>query len=56
MKRKLFPSDLTDKQWAILAPLISVAKTGGRQKTEISNWYSFQPRCHPGRSNILSQQ
>ena len=30
MKRKLYPSDLTDKQWAILAPLIPVAKTGGR--------------------------
>ncbi len=32
MKRKLYPSDLTDKQWAILAPLIPVAKTGGRPR------------------------
>ena len=30
MKRKLYPSDLTDKQWLILAPLIPIAKTGGR--------------------------
>ena len=29
-KRKLYPTDLMDKQWAILAPLIPVAKTGGR--------------------------
>ena len=32
MKRKLYPSDLTDKQWTILAPLIPVAKTGGRPR------------------------
>jgi hypothetical protein len=32
MKRKLYPSDLTDKQWAILAPLIPVAKTRGRPR------------------------
>lgn len=32
MQRKLYPSDLTDKQWAILAPLIPVAKTGGRPR------------------------
>ncbi len=32
MKRKLYPSDLMDKQWAILAPLIPVAKTGGRPR------------------------
>ena len=32
MKRKLYPSDLTDKQWAILAPLMPVAKTGGRPR------------------------
>src|SRR4028119_1393025 len=30
MKRKPYPSDLTDAQWAILAPLIPVAKSGGR--------------------------
>lgn len=32
MKRKLYPTDLTDKQWAILAPLIPVAKTGCRPR------------------------
>ena len=32
MKRKLYPTDLTDKQWAVLAPLIPVAKTGGRPR------------------------
>ena len=32
MKRKLYPSDLTDKQWAILSPLIPTAKTGGRPR------------------------
>ena len=32
MKRKLYPSDLTDKQWLILAPLIPIAKTGGRPR------------------------
>ena len=30
MQRKLDPSALTDKQWAILAALIPTAKTGGR--------------------------
>lgn len=30
MKRKSYPSDLTDAQWAILTPLIPVAKSGGR--------------------------
>lgn len=29
MKRKVYPTDLTDKQWVILGPLIPVAKTGG---------------------------
>jgi len=32
MKRKLYPSDLTDEQWAILSPLIPAAKTGGRPR------------------------
>jgi putative transposase len=32
MKRKLYPSDLTDKQWAILAPLLPAAGTGGRPR------------------------
>jgi putative transposase len=32
MQRKLYPIDLTDKQWAVLAPLIPIAKTGGRPR------------------------
>src|SRR3712207_3923922 len=32
MARKPYPSDLTDAQWAILAPLIPSAKPGGRPR------------------------
>lgn len=32
MQRKLYPTDVTDKQWAILSPLIPLAKTGGRPR------------------------
>jgi len=30
--RKAYPSDLTDAQWALLAPLLPVAKPGGRPR------------------------
>ncbi len=33
MKRKHYTSDLTDQEWAILAPLIPPAKPGGRPRT-----------------------
>ena len=33
MKRKPYPSDLTDDQWKILAPLLPAAKPGGRPRT-----------------------
>ena len=33
MNRKPYPSDLTDKEWAILAPLIPGPKSGGRPRT-----------------------
>lgn len=33
MKRKAYPSDLTDAQWKILAPLLPAAKPGGRPRT-----------------------
>ena len=33
MKRKPYPSDLTDDQWNILAPLLPSAKPGGRPRT-----------------------
>lgn len=32
MARKLYPSDLSDAQWAILAPLVPPAKPGGRPR------------------------
>jgi putative transposase len=32
MPRKAYPTDLTDAQWAILAPLIPPAKPGGRRR------------------------
>ena len=33
MQGTSYPSDLTDQQWAILAPLIPPAKPGGRPRT-----------------------
>ena len=33
MKRKRYPSDLTDDQWNELAPLLPAAKLGGRRRT-----------------------
>jgi putative transposase len=33
MDRKPYPSDLKDDEWAILAPLIPPAKTGGRPRS-----------------------
>ena len=33
MNRKAYPSDLTDKEWVILAPLIPGPKRGGRPRT-----------------------
>ena len=33
MDRKPYPSDLTDAQWRILAPLLPKAKPGGRPRT-----------------------
>jgi len=31
--RQRYPSDLTDKQWVLIAPLIPPAKGGGRERT-----------------------
>ncbi|MFZ0692941.1 MAG: transposase, partial [Alphaproteobacteria bacterium] len=28
-----YPSDLTDEEWALIAPLIPAAKRGGRKRT-----------------------
>ena len=33
MRRKSYPSDLTDEQWDILLPLLPPAKHGGRPRT-----------------------
>ena len=33
MNRKPYPSDLSDKEWALLEPLIPPAKGGGRPRT-----------------------
>jgi putative transposase len=30
MRRRDYPSDLSDEEWAILEPLIPPAKSGGR--------------------------
>jgi putative transposase len=32
-QRQGYPSDLTDKQWALMVPLIPPAKEGGRERT-----------------------
>lgn len=34
-KQSAYPSDLTDKQWSIIAPLIPRSKTGGRPRTVV---------------------
>jgi putative transposase len=33
MKRKAYPSDLTDAEWKLIKPYIPKAKTGGRPRT-----------------------
>jgi putative transposase len=32
-KRQRYPSDLTDKQWELIEPLVPPAKEGGRERT-----------------------
>ncbi|MBI4308409.1 MAG: transposase, partial [Chloroflexi bacterium] len=47
MKRKAYPSDLTDDQWKELAPLLPPAKPGGRHRTvdlrEVINGILYVP-------------
>jgi putative transposase len=51
MKRKPYPTDLTDAQWECLEPLVPAAKTGGRPRTtparEILDayWYVLRAGC-----------
>ncbi len=33
MSQKRYPTDLSDKEWALLEPLLPPAKTGGRART-----------------------
>jgi putative transposase len=33
MSQKRYPTDLSDKEWALLEPLLPPAKTGGRERT-----------------------
>jgi putative transposase len=33
MSQKRYPTDLTDKEWALLEPLLPPAKTGGRKRS-----------------------
>jgi transposase len=46
--RKRYPSDLTDAQWALVAPLLPPAKPGGRPRTadqrEVVNTLFYQAR------------
>jgi putative transposase len=46
--RKRYPSDLTDEQWALLAPLVPPAKPGGRPRAvdlrEVVNTLFYQAR------------
>ena len=45
MARRAYPSDLSDREWAILAPLLPAAKSGGRPRSvdlrEIVNAISY---------------
>ena len=50
-QRRVYLSDITDKEWAILEPLITAAKPGGRsqeiERREIANGilYVLHSRC-----------
>ena len=49
MQRASYPTDLTDAQWAVLAPLLPPAKPGGRPRSvdprEIVNAILYQLRA-----------
>jgi putative transposase len=51
MSKKRYPTDLTDKEWALLEPLLPPAKTGGRNRSietrEIANaiFYLLRTGC-----------
>jgi putative transposase len=51
MRRRPYPSDISDEEWAILEPLIPLEKPGGRPRTtnmrEVINaiWYVLRTGC-----------
>jgi putative transposase len=51
MNKKRYPTDLTDKEWALLEPLLPTAKTGGRNRSietrEVANaiFYLLRTGC-----------
>jgi putative transposase len=51
MSQKRYPTDLTDKEWAILEPLLPPAKAGGRKRAvevrEVANaiFYLLRTGC-----------
>jgi putative transposase len=51
MRRKFYPSDISDEEWDILEPLIPSVKSGGRPRTtnmrEVINaiWYVLRTGC-----------
>ncbi len=43
-ERRVYPSDVTDKEWAMLEPLIPAAKKGG---TTTGNYAAGNRQWHP---------
>ncbi len=45
-KRKPYPTDLSDKEWALLEPLVPAVKSGGRparwERREIANFRTWR--------------
>src|SRR5258706_7271139 len=44
-ERRVYPSDVTDKEWAILEPLIPAVKKGGTAKGKLSGERSSMALC-----------
>jgi len=69
MKRKAYPSDLSNAEWQIIEPLIPPAKPGGRPRKHIMReilnaifyilrsgcaWRMLPTTCHPGKQSIIT--
>ena len=48
-----YPSDLTDREWALLEPLLPPAKRGGRPRT--TDLRTVQTRCSTSQSAAASR-